>query len=149
MFKDYQKTIFILIGLQASGKTTFSREYFAGFDIVSLDILKTRKKEDKMISDLIRTGKNFVIDNTNLTIEERKKYIDIADGYKKVGIYFRSTVDECSKRNLARGNKVPLKAILSSAKKLKQPSYGENFDELYYVKIENNKFHLSKWDETL
>ena len=151
MFKNYNKTIFILIGIQASGKTTFYREYFSDFDIVSLDIIKTRKKEDKTINEIINSSKNFVIDNTNPTIEERKKYIDIAqqNGYKTVGVYFRSSVDECLKRNSKRENNVPLKGILTTAKKLEQPSYSENFDELYYVKIENNKFIVSKWNEEL
>ena len=56
MFKEYTKTIFILIGIQASGKTTFCQKYFYDFNIVSLDIIKTRKKEDQTIefvSDLI------------------------------------------------------------------------------------------------
>ena len=151
MFKEYAKTIFILIGIQASGKTTFCQEYFCDFDIVSLDIIKTRKKEYKTINEIINSGKNLVIDNTNPTIEERKKYIDIAqqNGYKTVGIYFRSSVDECLKRNSKRGNNVPLKGILTTAKKLEQPSYSENFDELYYVKIEDNIFIVSKWNEEL
>lgn len=151
MFKEYDKTIFILIGIQASGKTTFCREYFSDFDIVSLDIIKTRKKEEKTINEIINSGKNFVIDNTNPTIKERKKYIDIAQQnlYKTVGIYFRSSVDECLKRNSERKNNIPLKGILATAKKLEIPSYSENFDELYYVKIEDNKFILSKWNEEL
>lgn len=151
MFKEYAKTIFILIGIQASGKTTFCQKYFNDLDIISLDIIKTRKKEDKAINEIINSGKNFVIDNTNPTIEERKKYIDIAhqNGYKTVGIYFRSSVEECLKRNSERKNNVPLKGILATAKKLEQPSYAENFDELYYVKIEDNKFIVSKWNEEL
>lgn len=151
MFKEYDKTIFILIGIQASGKTTFCQEYFGNFDIVSLDIMKTRKKEDKAINEIINSCKNIVIDNTNTTIEERKKYIDIAqqNGYKTVGIYFRSSIDECLKRNSQRRNNVPLKGILATAKKLEQPSYSENFDELYYVKIDDNKFRASKWNKKL
>ena len=151
MYKDYNKTIFILIGIQASGKTTFCQEYFSGIDTVSLDVINTRKNEDKIIAELINTGKSFVIDNTNPTKAERKKYIDIAkqNGYKTVGIYFRSSVDECLKRNSERRNNVPLKGILATAKKLEQPSYPENFDELYYVKIEDNKFIVSKWNEEL
>lgn len=151
MFKNYNKSIFILIGIQASGKTTFCNEYFNDFNIISLDIIKTRKKEEKAINEIINSGKNLVIDNTNTTIEERKKYIDIAqqNKYKTVGIYFRSSVDECLKRNSKRRNNVPLKGILAAAKKLEQPSYTENFDELYYVKIEDNRFQINKWTEKL
>ena len=113
MFNNYTKTIFILIGIQASGKTTFCREYFSDFDIVSLDITKTRKKEDQTINEIINLC-------TNPTIEKRKKYIDIAqqNGYKTVGIYFRSSVDESLKKNSKRENNVPLKGILATAKNL-------------------------------
>lgn len=151
MFKDINKTIFILIGIQASGKTTFCEEYFSNVYTVSLDIIKTRKKEDKIIAELVNTNKSFVIDNTNPTKAERKKYIDIAkqNGYKTVGIYFRSSINESAKRNTKRGNKVPLKGILSTAKKLEQPSYSEGFNELFYVKIECNKFEICKWNEEL
>lgn len=151
MFGNYHKTIFILIGIQASGKTTFCCKYFGGFDIVSLDTIKTRKNEEKSIIKLIEAGKNIVIDNTNPTVEERKKYIDYAKQYKfkTVGIYFRSSVDECNKRNAEREKTIPLKGILSTAKKLQQPSYSEDFDELYYVRIEDNKFIVNKWKEEL
>ena len=151
MIKDYNKTIFILIGIQASGKTTFCQKYFSAIDTVSLDVINTRKNEDKIIAELINTGKNFVIDNTNPTKAERKKYIDIAkqNGYKAVGIYFRSSVDECAERNEKREVVIPLKGILSTAKKLEQPSYSEKFEELYYIKIVDNKFEISKWNEEL
>ena len=151
MFKNYHKTIFILIGIQASGKTSFCQEHFRDIDAVSLDVINTRKNEDRIIAGLINTDKSFVIDNTNPTKAERKKYIDIAkqNGYKTVGIYFRSSVDECAERNAKRGNIIPLKGILSTAKKLEQPSYSEGFNELFYVKIEDNKFEISKWNEEL
>ena len=151
MFKDYNKTIFILIGIQASGKTSFCQEYFRDIDTVSLDVINNRKNEDKVISELINTGKRFVIDNTNPTKAERKKYIDIAkqNGYKTVGIYFRSSVDECAERNAKRETVIPLKGILSTAKKLEQPSYSEGFNDLFYVKIDGNGFKISKWNEEL
>lgn len=151
MFNNYERTIFILIGIQASGKTTFCRKYFNDFNCISLDVIKTRKKEDTIITQIVKNGKNLVIDNTNPTKNERKKYIDIArqNGYKTIGLYFRSSVDECIKRNSARENHIPLKGILAVAKKLEQPNYNEDFDELYYIKIENNKFIINEWNEEL
>ena len=151
MFKNYKKTMFILIGIQASGKTTFCQKYFSDCSIISLDSVKTRNKEDTAIRESIKTGNNLVIDNTNPTVAERKKYIDIAEqnDYNTVGIYFRSSLEECLKRNSERASNIPLKGMLSTAKKLQQPSYTEKFNELYYVKIEDNEFIVSKWDEKL
>ena len=144
-----KRTIFITIGVQAGGKTTFCRQYLNDFAYISLDIVKTRSKEDRMITGIIPTGQNIVIDNTNPTKAERAKYLNIArqNGYKTVGLYFRSAADECIKRNSQRENPVPLKGLLATAKKLEQPSYGEGFDELYYIKIENNQFIISEWKE--
>ena len=152
MFSKDINTLFILMGMQASGKTTFASQYFPDYAYVSLDQLNTRNKEKIALQNTIKTGANCVVDNTNPTKKERKKYLDLgkANGYKVVGIYFRSTVAECTERNAQRIGKaqVPLKAILATAKRLEQP-YAEGFDELYYVKIEHNDFVVSKWDETL
>ena len=153
MFSNDKKTLFILIGIQGSGKSSFTHKYLSSYKYISLDLLNTRNKERIALEDGIKLGSSCVIDNTNPTKMERKKYIDYAksNGYKVVGVYFRSVVSECIERNSKRTSKaqVPIKAILSTAKKLEQPTYDEGFDELYYVKIENNDYLVSKWDDTL
>ena len=153
MFSNYKKTLFIMIGIQASGKSSFAYKYLSSYKYISLDLLNTRNKEQIALEEGLKLGSSCVIDNTNPTKKERKRYIDCAkvNGYKVVGIYFRSVMSECIERNSKRTGKaqVPLKAILSTAKKLEQPTYDEGFDELYYVKIENNDYLVSKWDDTL
>ena len=153
MFFKYTKTLFILMGIQASGKTTFARRFLSEYEYISLDLLNTRNKEQIAIENALESALSFVVDNTNPTKADRKKYLDLAKakGYKVVGLYFRSSIDESSQRNEQRTGKtqVPLKAILATAKRLEQPSYMEGFDELYYIKIENNDFIVSKWNETL
>ena len=147
------RTCFILIGIQASGKTTFARRFLSEYEYISLDQLHTRNNEQKALENALKMGLSFVVDNTNPTKDERKKYLNFAKAknYKVVGLYFRSAIEECSQRNEQRTGKaqVPLKAILATAKRLEQPSDVEGFDELYYVKIGNNNFIVSKWDETV
>lgn len=147
------RTCFILIGIQASGKTTFAHRILSEYEYISLDQLHTRNNEQKALENTINTGLSCVVDNTNSTKSERKKYVDLAkeNSYKVVGIYFRSAIEECSQRNEQRTGKaqVPLKAILATAKRLEQPTYLEGFDELYYVKIEDDDFAINKWDETV
>ncbi len=149
MFNIKDKTILILIGIPASGKSTFYQQYFRDIKVISLDIVKTRNNEDKQLYDALNSQQSIVIDNTNITINERHRYINLAKlyHYNIVGIYFQSMVDKSFKRNELRENKVSKKAILSKAKQLEQPNYDEGFDELYYVKIENNSFSVSKWNE--
>ncbi len=149
MFNIKDKTLLILIGIPASGKSTFCRRYCNGIKVISLDILKTRNNEDRQLYDVLNSQQNVVIDNTNITINARKRYIDLAKEhhYNIVGVYFQSMVDKSFKRNEFRENKVSKRAILSKAKQLEQPNYDEGFDELYYVKIENDNFLISKWNE--
>ena len=153
MFSKSRKTLFILMGIQASGKSTFAHTVLTNCVYISLDQLHTRNKERIALQNALQTGRNCVIDNTNPIQKERQKYIDLAQksGYKTVGIYFRSAVAECSVRNDKRLGKahVPLKGLLATAKRLEQPTSTEGFDALYYVKIENNEFIISNWDETL
>ena len=153
IFGKNLRTCFILIGIQASGKTTFTRRVLSKYEYISLDQLHTRSNEQKALENALKKGLSFVVDNTNPTKADRKKYLDLAKnkGYKVVGLYFRSAIEECSQRNEQRTGKaqVPLKAILATAKRLEQPSYAEGFDELYYVKIRNNNFVVTNWDDTL
>lgn len=152
--KTYSKTIFILIGIQASGKSSFANRFLGNCTHISLDQLNTRRNEETALKvALLIMKENCVIDNTNPTRQERQKYIDLGKkaGYKIVGLYFRSAINECIKRNDKRFGKakIPLKGLLATAKRLQQPALQEGFDELYYVKIENKEFVISKWDETL
>jgi hypothetical protein len=56
-------------------------------------------------------------------------------------------VRDCVRRNETRGSKVPSKAIACTSNKLQVPSMAEGFDELYFVRIDNNDFEISAWRE--
>lgn len=45
-----KKTAIIFIGIQAGGKSTFYREQFSELVHINLDTLKTRKKENKLLT---------------------------------------------------------------------------------------------------
>lgn len=146
------KTAIIFIGIQACGKSTFYRERFGKLVHINLDTLRTRKKENKLLEECINNGRSFVVDNTNPKREDRVKYITAAHnaGYKIIGYYFRSSINESIERNSNRTGKarVPDNAIICTHSKLELPSYDEGFDELYYVYIENDGFDIKKWDDT-
>ena len=121
---------------------------------INLDMLKTRRREDIFINACIQAKQPFVVDNTNATKEERKKYIDIARsaGFTVVGYYMQSNINEAIKRNEGRQNKehVPPKGIAHTYKKLIIPTYDEGFDKLYYVRIdEANNFVVEVWQNEL
>ena len=144
--------IIIFIGIPASGKSTFYEQNFAATHIhISLDVLNTRNQENKMLEETLASGKSCVIDNTNVSVFERAKYIESGKryGYKVIGYYFRSSIDECRIRNDRRQgkNQVPEVALRNKAAHLERPSMQEGFDELYYVKIVDDKFETTLYNE--
>ena len=82
------------------------------------------------------------MDNTNPTRAERQVYIRAAReaGFRVVGYYFRSRVEDCMRRNEQRpaDQRVPPKGILGTAGRMELPSLDEGFDELYYVWIDDD-----------
>lgn len=66
----------IFIGIQASGKSSFYREYMEGtFVHINLDTLHTRNKENLLLEECLAKRESFVVDNTNPTRKERERYI--------------------------------------------------------------------------
>jgi predicted kinase len=143
----------IFIGLQGAGKSTFYRErFFATHLHINLDMLKTRHRERRFLQVCIETRQPFVVDNTNPTRAKRQVYIEAARqaGFRVVGYYFQSKVEDCKRRNTQRpiAERVPVPGILGTAGRLQMPSRDEGFDELYYVRIdESNGFVVEEWKD--
>lgn len=144
-----EKTMVIMIGIQGSGKSTFCKEHLSSFYRINLDTLKTRHQEQLAIDECFKCEKNFVIDNTNPTIEEREKYILQAEkeGYKIIGYFLESKIKDCIERNNQRVGKacIPAKAIAATSNKLQLPSYDEGFDKLYFVKNNGLDMVIEDW----
>ncbi|ADO57662.1 AAA family ATPase [Paenibacillus polymyxa] len=139
----------IFIGIQASGKSTFYKErFFKTHMRINLDMLKTRNRENMYLQTSIETMQRFVVDNTNPTVEERKKYIDACKnkGFKIIGYYFEPDYAESIKRNEQRTGKeyIPEIGIKSVMSKLEVPSYEEGFDEIYSVISSEGTFRIEK-----
>ena len=142
-------TAIIFTGIQASGKSSYYSEKLSHIPCVSLDIVKTRRKEQRLIAQLAADGSDMVIDNTNPTASDRQRYIPMLKdmGYEIVGYYFRSEIAKCIERNMTRpeGKRVPDKALAATFNKLELPSLSEGYDKLYYVRMENGGFVTEEW----
>lgn len=130
----------IFCGIQASGKSTFYKEHFFNTHVrISLDLLRTRHRENLFLQACLKTQQRFVVDNTNPTIEERKKYIELAKAarYEVTGYFFETGVKEALVRNSQRTGRflVPDKGIYGTLKKLQIPTMAEGFDFLYLVRL--------------
>ena len=143
----------IFSGIQATGKSTFFKERFFDTHVrISLDLLRTRHRERRLLHLCIELCQPFVIDNTNPTAEERVRYIvpARAAGFRVVGYYFRSTLVESIARNAGRQGRaqVPVKGIGGTARRLQIPALHEGFDALYYVRIAaDGRFIVEEWHD--
>ena len=144
----------IFVGLQGAGKSTFCKARFYDSHIrLNLDMLRTRHRETLLFEACLEAKQKFVLDNTNLTREERKKYILRAKefGFKIVGYYFQAKIEKAIERNNQREGKakIPEKGLRSALKRLQIPMFEEGFDELFYVKInDENQFIVREFSAT-
>lgn len=145
----------IFIGLQASGKSTFYKEHFFKTHIrINLDMLKTRHRESLLLKSCIEMKQSFVVDNTNPTIEDRKRYLDVVKDteFQMIGYYFQSQLTACITRNSNRSEveRIPERGIRGVYSKLEIPTLDEGFDRLYYVSIkETGEFVIGDWKDEI
>lgn len=143
--------VIIFCGIQASGKSSFYKHYFFNTHVhISMDLLKTRNRENRFIDLCLETEQSFVIDNTNPTVEDRVKYINKIRANRDCEIicyYFQSRIDEALLRNSKREGKarIPDAGIKAVHSKMVLPSYNEGFDKIYYVEIKDDKFEIKDW----
>lgn len=131
----------IFIGIPGSGKSTFFQERFANTHVrINLDMLKTRHREKILVEACIKAKQSFVVDNTNITTAERKRYIPLARqaGFHVVGYYFHSDLKAALQRNQQRDGKawIPARGIIARHHQLQLPDFNEGFDQLYTVHID-------------
>lgn len=141
----------MFIGIQGSGKSTFYASYFADSHLrINLDMLKTRHRERTLLETCIRIGQSVVVDNTNITSQDRSRYLAMAanSGTPVRGYYFESRVKECLARNEARSGTKRIKeaGLLGTYGRLELPSIDEGFADLSFVRISSpGEFEILEW----
>ena len=147
--------LIMLIGIQGSGKTTYSKklskEYNA--EVVSTD--KVRQTYPgivesevfptvyKLCAEKLKEGNNVILDATHITPKVRKRTFDALDQYEveyeKIAVYLDTPVEECVRRVDIRNKNpeelfIPLEVIESYGKNLIVPTKEEGFSEIYIIK---------------
>lgn len=134
------------VGFPASGKSHYSITQITphDYEYINQDTLKTSKKCIDMSNKYLSENKSVVIDNTNLTKENRKAFIDLAKKYKiKVRcLIFTTPIDVCIHNSYLRNfmsngnvNVIPKMVYNIMKKKYMKPELGEGFDEIREIEF--------------
>jgi predicted kinase len=143
----------LFVGIQGSGKTTFYQERFAETHThISLDVVGARRRERRLLLDCLAGGRPFVVDNTNVTAQDRGPYIEAAKrfGYHVAGYFFDTHLKAAIARNGKRGDRkrVLVPALVRAFKRLEPPQMAEGFDRLVTVKLTSeNHFRVETYSE--
>jgi predicted kinase len=128
----------VLCGVQGSGKTTLYRDRFLETHVrVSMDLLRTRHREAAFVQVCIESQQRFVVDNTNPTPADRRRYVEPARtaGFRVVGYLVEVETAEALARNVERAGKarVPVPGVIGTARRFVRPAPEEGFDELWHA----------------
>jgi predicted kinase len=136
--------VVILIGLPASGKSTFYRERFAAtHDHVSKDLMRhaarPQARQQQLIAASLAAGRSVVVDNTNPSRAARAAITGVArqHGVPVIAYYFETAASDALRRNRRREgrDRVPDVAIFTVRKRLEPPDASEGFERIYLVRL--------------
>jgi predicted kinase len=149
--------LIIMIGLQASGKSSFCKRFAETHLIISKDLFPSarhpQRRQMRELEAALASGRSVVVDNTNPEVEDRKALIEAGKARcaNIIGYYLESKVEESLQRNILRPEKkrVPEVAIFSTIKRLARPSIEEGFDRLFHVRMAPaDAFLIEEWINT-
>ncbi|PVD23837.1 hypothetical protein C0Q70_17111 [Pomacea canaliculata] len=136
--------LLVLVGVPASGKSTFSKQYFQpnGYVSVNRDTLGTVQKCLKVAREALDSGKSVVVDNTNPSRSARGAFLELA---KEFGVpcrcfWLQTSLALAHHLNLVRQNqtdggvrRVPDVGYNMFKKNFEEPAMDEGFTEIKKV----------------
>ncbi|MEU3862781.1 AAA family ATPase [Streptomyces sp. NPDC028722] len=136
----------VLVGLQASGKSTFYARCLSDrYELVSKDLFprKARNKQGRQMRLLaahLAAGRAVAVDNTNPSPQEWAPLVELAHahGATATAYWFPPDVTGALRRNAAREDRdrVPDVGVLATLKKLRRPSPADGFDAVHQVRFD-------------
>ena len=130
----------VLCGLQGAGKTTLYRDRWLETHVrISMDLLRTRAREAALLELCLASRQPFVVDNTNPTVAERRRYVEPARaaGFRVVAYLVDADATEALGRNAGRSGvaRVPDRGVVGTARRFIRPAPEEGFDELWHAVV--------------
>lgn len=157
--------LIMLIGIPASGKTTYATNLATGGGYIRLSSDEVRREmfgdggyereeqrevfarlEDMMLYSL-RSGQNVIYDATNMNRKNRMKFLKkVPDGVRKVAVLFVTPIDVAMRRNRTREYTVPDDVYGKMLRNFTPPALYEGFDEID-IKWHDGEFDISPYDD--
>ena len=141
----------VLVGLQASGKSTFAQSRFvATHCVVSKDLMgpsvRKEKRQRREVGEALGLGRSVVVDNTNPGPAQWLPLIALGREYgaRTVAYFFPPDVRGCVARNGARpeGRRVPDVGVFATLRALRRPGLADGFDAVYVVEYDGSRFSV-------
>ncbi|HET8953533.1 MAG TPA: ATP-binding protein [Solirubrobacteraceae bacterium] len=137
----------VLCGLQGAGKTTLYRDRWLETHVrISMDLLRTRAREAALLDLCLTSRQPFVVDNTNPTVADRRRYVEPARaaGFRVVAYLVDADPVEALGRNAGRTGRarVPDRGVAGTARRFIRPTAEEGFDELWHAVAVGGAFRV-------
>ncbi|MGW0365756.1 AAA family ATPase [Streptomyces sp. NPDC002990] len=136
----------VLVGLQASGKSTFYEQRLAGrYQLVSKDRFPRgardkQRRQMRLLAEVLEAGGSVAVDNTNPSPEEWRPLVELAHahGATVTAYWFPPDLAGSLRRNAARAGRarVPDVGVLRTLKQLRKPSPADGFDAVREVRFD-------------
>lgn len=136
----------VLVGLQASGKSTFYERCLLGrYALVSKDLFprSAKRKQDRqmrLVAQALDSGRSVAIDNTNPSPQEWGPLIAAghAHGATVTAYWFVPDLPGALERNALRQgrDRVPDVGIHATARRLRRPRRADGFDPVLDVRFD-------------
>lgn len=132
----------MLVGLQASGKSTFCAQVLGRRYVqVSKDHFPNARNRQarqlRLVCEALADGRDVVVDNTNPSPDEWRPLVEVARdaGARTVAYWFPPDLAGSIRRNAARSARarVPEVGLRAVASRLRQPTAADRFDEVLAV----------------
>ncbi|WDM15942.1 ATP-binding protein [Streptomyces lavenduligriseus] len=141
-----QADLVVLVGLQASGKSTFyarclsDRYELVGKDLFPRAARNKQARQMRLVTEHLAAGRPVAVDNTNPSPQEWAPLVAAAraHGATVTAYWFPPDVPGSLRRNAAREGRgrVPDVGVLATLKRLRRPSVADGFDAVHEVRFD-------------
>ncbi len=142
----------VLVGLQASGKSTFVRCRLPGsFVVVSKDAWpnarRRQQRQMRLVKEALAAGRDVVVDNTNPGPDEWAPLAEAGRAYgaEVTAYWFCPDLAGSLERNARRAGsaRVPDVGVYATAQRLCRPTVADGFDRVYEVRFDGRSFTVT------